>query len=135
MTSWGSSAPSLRLRPKAGGGRSGRTKPLSAHDYVPEFFQIADGAVCVPMSAQGELLGVLHLNGKALTEEQLAARAQIAVTVADQIGLAVMNLRLRETLRHQSIRDPLTGLFNRRYMEESMRRELYRAARDQAPIG
>ena len=45
------------------------------------------------------------------------------------------NLRLRESLRAQSIRDPLTGLFNRRYMEETLERELRRAARDRHPVG
>jgi diguanylate cyclase (GGDEF)-like protein len=42
---------------------------------------------------------------------------------------------LRETLRSQAVRDPLTGLFNRRYMEESLERELHRASRNRYPIG
>ncbi|MEB3232862.1 MAG: diguanylate cyclase, partial [Leptolyngbyaceae bacterium] len=48
---------------------------------------------------------------------------------------AIANLRLRETLHYQSIRDPLTGLFNRRYLEESLAQELIRAQRKQHPIG
>src|SRR5712692_7326588 len=44
------------------------------------------------------------------------------------------NLKLREMLRNQSIRDPLTGLFNRRYMEETLERELRRAERGQRPL-
>src|SRR5256886_16943848 len=44
------------------------------------------------------------------------------------------NLKLREMLRNQSIRDPLTGLFNRRYMEESLERELRRADRRGHPV-
>jgi diguanylate cyclase (GGDEF)-like protein len=55
--------------------------------------------------------------------------------VAERIGLAAANLRLREVLKAQSIRDPLTGLFNRRYMEESFERELHRANRDGITIG
>jgi diguanylate cyclase (GGDEF)-like protein len=55
--------------------------------------------------------------------------------VAEQIGLGLANLRLRDTLRMQSVRDPLTGLFNRRYMEESLERELRRAARKEGPLG
>jgi diguanylate cyclase (GGDEF)-like protein len=51
------------------------------------------------------------------------------------MALALANLRLRESLRNQSIRDPLTGLFNRRYMQESLEREIHRANRDQSPIG
>jgi diguanylate cyclase (GGDEF)-like protein/PAS domain S-box-containing protein len=93
--------------------------------------------VCVPMMAQGEALGLLHLKGlPALDQEspehlpqRLDSREQLAVTAAAHIALALANLRLRETLRAQSIRDPLTGLFNRRYMMESLDRELRRAAR------
>ncbi len=96
---------------------------------------VPEAAMCVPMSAQGEVLGILHLashRADALGLEEMRAESlrQLAAAVAEQIGLAVTNLRLRETLRHQSIRDPLTGLFNRRYMEESLARELHRAARE-----
>jgi diguanylate cyclase (GGDEF)-like protein len=59
----------------------------------------------------------------------------MATTVADQLGLAVANLKLRETLRNQSIRDALTGLFNRRYLEETLERELSRARRTNASLG
>lgn len=52
-----------------------------------------------------------------------------ARAVGERISMALANLRLREVLRSQSIRDPLTGLFNRRFMEESFERELRRAAR------
>ena len=44
------------------------------------------------------------------------------------------SLTLRETLKFQSVRDPLTGLFNRRHMEESLERELLRAARNTKPV-
>jgi diguanylate cyclase (GGDEF)-like protein len=53
-----------------------------------------------------------------------------AGAVGERISLALANLRLREVLRSQSIRDPLTGLFNRRYMEEALARDLRRAARN-----
>lgn len=89
---------------------------------------------CVPLMAQGEALGMLYLNSQErgqLTE----AKQRLAVTVAEQIALALANLKLRETLRSQSIRDPLTGLFNRRYLEESLERELHRARRNQHSVG
>jgi len=50
------------------------------------------------------------------------------MSIAEQIALTLANRRLRETLRAQSIRDPLTGLFNRRYVEESLEREVIGAA-------
>jgi diguanylate cyclase (GGDEF)-like protein len=87
-------------------------------------------------------LGVLHVRGGSLDADDHAGGLQhlldseqrLAATVADQIALALANLRLRESLRAQSIRDPLTGVFNRRYMEESLERELRRAARRGYPI-
>jgi diguanylate cyclase (GGDEF)-like protein/PAS domain S-box-containing protein len=90
--------------------------------------------LCVPMMAQGEALGLLHLSlphpGR-LSE----AKQRLAMTVAEQIALSLANLKLQETLRNQSIRDPLTGLFNRRYMEESLEREMRRAVRGRHPVG
>jgi PAS domain S-box-containing protein len=80
------------------------------HHSTPE------GYLCVPMMAQSEALGVLHLtqpDGQKLTE----AKQRLAITMAEHIAMALSNLRLHETLRSQSIRDPLTGLFNRRFME------------------
>ena len=53
----------------------------------------------------------------------------LAVTVGDHISLALANIRLRETLRHQVVHDVLTGLFNRRYLEETLEREIYRSRR------
>ena len=52
-----------------------------------------------------------------------------------QLALALANIRLRSTLRDQSVRDALTGLFNRRYMEESLDREIRRAAREGYGLG
>jgi diguanylate cyclase (GGDEF)-like protein len=54
--------------------------------------------------------------------------------MGEQIGLAMANFRLRETLRNQSIRDPLTNLFNRRYVQESLEREVHRARRNKRPV-
>ncbi len=56
-------------------------------------------------------------------------------TIVDSLSLALANLRLRETLRQQSFRDPLTGLFNRRYMEETLEREILRASRAGEHVG
>jgi diguanylate cyclase (GGDEF)-like protein len=49
--------------------------------------------------------------------------------------MAIANLKLKETLKHQSIRDPLTGLYNRRYLEETLTQEIVRAERKQHSIG
>jgi diguanylate cyclase (GGDEF)-like protein len=95
--------------------------------------------LCIPMVAQGDSLGVLSIDDPALCHStanpRLVQRTQeLATTVAEQISLAFANLMLRETLKYQSVRDPLTGLFNRRHMEESLERELLRAARNAKPV-
>ena len=87
------------------------------------------------MMAQGETIGSLHVRVADESADPASAREQLAVTVAEHIGLALANLRLQKTLRDQAIRDPLTGLFNRRYMEEMLERELLRANRRGSPVG
>ncbi|MBD1834462.1 diguanylate cyclase [Cyanobacteria bacterium FACHB-472] len=89
--------------------------------------------LCVPMMAQGEAIGTLQVMATA-PEQLSAAKQQLATTVAEHVAIALANLKLRETLKNQSIRDPLTGLFNRRYMEESLEREMRRAERNQQSL-
>lgn len=93
-------------------------------------------SLCVPFMAQGEALGIVSLQKRRAHEQQDPAPAssadaerRLAEVLAEQVALALGNLKLRETLRNQSICDPLTGLFNRRYMEESLEREFSRANR------
>jgi diguanylate cyclase (GGDEF)-like protein len=88
-------------------------------------------AACMPLIANGELLGALHLVDGAGMSAELQQRMGV---FGEQVALAVANLQLRETLRNQSTRDPLTGLFNRRYCEETLTRELARAQRETAPL-
>ncbi|RKZ91339.1 MAG: diguanylate cyclase [Candidatus Parabeggiatoa sp. nov. 1] len=90
--------------------------------------------LCVPMIAQGELLGLLHIaqpQSNSLSE----AHQRLAETIAEQVALALANLKLRQTLHNQSIRDPLTNLYNRRYLEETLEREFYQAERNHQPVG
>ena len=89
---------------------------------------------CIPMMAQGEALGILYLSFLEVQNFN-KNQQQLGTMIARSIGLALANLKLRESLRNQSIRDPLTELFNRRYMEESLEREINRATRKQHSIG
>jgi len=97
------------------------------------------GYLCVPMIAHGEILGLLSLLQNPQEndpEETLAeSKKKLAVTAAKQIALSLANLNLKNSLREQAIRDPLTGLFNRRYMEEMLEREIFRVRRKGAPLG
>ena len=95
--------------------------------------------VCLPLLAQGETLGILHIldgpvkNDKA-DEARMAEKCRLAKILADNIGLGIANLKLRESMRNLSIRDPLTGLFNRRYMEEALEQELHRTTRNKVQL-
>jgi diguanylate cyclase (GGDEF)-like protein len=88
---------------------------------------------CIPILAHGETIGLLHLRfgseGEELRKEAIAEQRRLGLVCAEQISLAIANVKLRDQLRDQSIRDVLTGLFNRRYMLETCRREFSRAAR------
>lgn len=97
---------------------------------------VKDGAtarLCLPMVTQGEVAGCLSVSGNALAQLGDNGRAWI-VQLAEQLGLALSNIRLRMSLRQQSIVDPLTQLYNRRYMDEALKRELARAARHGKPV-
>ena len=90
--------------------------------------------ICIPILAQGEALGVLHFQAAKDRREISASELSLAGTFAEQTGLSIANIRLREALRSQSIRDSLTGLFNRRYLEETLDREVHRTARASQPL-
>jgi len=87
------------------------------------------GYLCLPMVAHGEIMGLLHIRFADENDRTRNIIIQSALAAAEQLSLILANLRLRETLKNQSIRDSQTGLFNRRYMEDSLIRELSRAER------
>lgn len=114
--------------------RRGQAYPLAGtapsfsckHVHWPNPDSPGAGYLCVPLAAHNEMIGVLTFDGE---RAPTADERPIALAAAEQLSLALANLRLKETLRTQSIRDPLTGLFNRRYLEVSLERELQRSAR------
>ncbi len=100
--------------------------------------------LCAPISASEEILGLLSLcfrQGKSSDSDNngdpntIKAKQMALTRVAEHYAVSLVNLRLRETLRMECIRDPLTGLYNRRYMEESLQREARRAKRHNTSIG
>lgn len=100
---------------------------------------IARGSLCVPMIAHGETLGLLLLiknpQERAHEETLNDSKKRLAVTAAKQIALSLANVNLRNSLQEQAIRDSLTGLFNRRYMEEMLEREISRVRRKGSSLG
>jgi diguanylate cyclase (GGDEF)-like protein len=88
-------------------------------------------SACIPLTTQGESLGWLYLSSQGIGP---LPKLKVAVAAADQLAFALANLKLRQSLRDLSVRDPLTGLFNRRYLSESLGRELARCARRGLPL-
>jgi diguanylate cyclase (GGDEF)-like protein len=84
---------------------------------------------CEPLLAGGEVIGVLYLKGVVADD----SRFRLTV-LSENIASALVNHRLQRGLREQTIRDPLTGLFNRRYMEETLALEIARSARSGSPL-
>ncbi len=91
--------------------------------------------LCVPMVAYGEALGLMHVWCEPVPDDEaLQTLKSTAVAISEQTALSLANTKLRQVLRDQSIKDGLTGLFNRRYMEETLARELARAQRHEKPL-
>ncbi len=88
----------------------------------------AEAYICLPLIAQGEAVGVLYL----ATEEPDGAFLR---TLARTMSLSLGNIRAHQELKEQSIRDALTGLVNRRYLNEQLGLEVARASRDASTIG
>lgn len=100
------------------------------HIQVP-LAGVSTATACIPLIAQGTSLGFVFISGAGPGPLE---RVSIAISAAEQLALALTNLQLQESLRVQSIRDPLTGLFNRRYLEESLPREMARCKRHDMPL-
>ena len=94
---------------------------------------LAVETLCVPMMAHGETLGVFYIGS--LYRGRITEIKPLAETVAKHISLALANLKLRDTLNHLRLRDPLTKLYNRHYLEEALEREIQRSVHHSLPLG
>jgi diguanylate cyclase (GGDEF)-like protein/PAS domain S-box-containing protein len=117
--------------------RTGRLHVVAAGDHTAECSHVISGPhsyCCLPLLAHGEAIGILHF--KTIESGELSQPLLLLATMfAEQVGLSLANICLREALRNQSIRDPLTGLYNRRYLKEMMERETRRAVRAEQGLG
>lgn len=96
----------------------------------------AESYVCMPVQGQGQVLGLLHIalevSARSMRPTRDAEQRMRAMT--DRVGPALANLRLRDALREMALHDGLTGMYNRRYLEDVLIRELHRAERSGRPV-
>ncbi|MEM9633709.1 MAG: diguanylate cyclase [Pseudomonadota bacterium] len=91
--------------------------------------------LCLPILAHGETVGLMHLTPAAnSSKEEFLEQRKLAQMAAEQVSLAIANTRMRDELHNQSIRDPLTGLFNRRHFIDLLRTGLERSQHSGQPV-
>lgn len=95
---------------------------------------------CIPLTAYGEIIGLLNIKMKQQEYENLSQEdqkhiKQVLRVFSEQISLAISNLKLHEKMKDLAIHDPLTGLYNRQYLEETFEREVNRAKRNKSHLG
>ena len=118
--------------------RTGHPHKVEAGDSTARCAHARDvrcSYLCLPILAQGETLGILHLQVMQEGAQLDPAELSFRTTFAGQVGLSIANIKLRDALRTQSVRDALTGLYNRRYLEETLEREVRRATRAHQCLG
>lgn len=94
-------------------------------------------ALCIPLLARGDLVGVLTIEPAAEYADAarwLEENQEAAASLAEQLALALMNIKLRDSLQEQSLRDALTGLYNRRQMDSSVAEIFAKAIRQASPM-
>jgi diguanylate cyclase (GGDEF)-like protein len=91
---------------------------------------IGESAMCMPMSARGQILGILCLKLSGEATRSLTQVEPLLKAVADHLGMAITNIELQARLIKASVRDPLTNLYNRRYLSEAAEQEMARARRN-----
>jgi len=151
VSTWGTTKPSIKqsFTPsdchalKSGllhvAGKAGGAALACAHATS----ELKDNSICAPMIAQGESLGMLYLQASPAEMDQpeevrkflFKTKQRLAGTVAEHVALALANIQLREKLRYQATRDPLTNLFNRRFLEETLSLQMFKARRSGVSIG
>jgi diguanylate cyclase (GGDEF)-like protein len=93
-----------------------------------------DDVFCVPLVSHGKVMGILGVAGTALADGGGVQLRDWITQLASQLALALSNVELRARLRLQSFVDPLTQLYNRRYLDKAFRRELAVAHRRGTPL-
>lgn len=128
---WGAEPAGPEVLPAGGCFALKRGRTQSCGPDMPCVAEACGAAgLCIPLTARGEVHGILRLSGLS----PAAPEAALARALADTLSLAYANAALRERLRAEALRDPLTGLYNRRFLAEVGPRLEAQARRRAAPL-
>jgi diguanylate cyclase (GGDEF)-like protein len=85
---------------------------------------------CIPIVGRGQILGMLHLRSEAFRDAKATLLLKQTIErLVDQLSLSLTNIELRERLENMALRDGLTGLYNRRFLDEMLEHELAKLRR------
>ena len=89
--------------------------------------------LCVPLIAHNTVNGVMGIFS---ASPRVFVGRDIALycAIGEQIGVAITNARLHESVQQLALTDSLTGAYNRRHLENVLTRELARTARNRHPL-
>lgn len=116
--------------------RRGQIHVFMKTSSAPRCDHIKDSVVrsmCIPISGQGDIQGLMCLQSERPVGSDVSDWS-VAQKIVDHLAPVLINLTLQEALRNQLMRDQLTGLFNRRYLDESLIKEISRARRHNLPV-
>jgi diguanylate cyclase (GGDEF)-like protein len=117
--------------------RFGRTHEHHVHTDLCCHHLLAESRMhhmCMPMVTQGAVIGMMSVRLDSQSTAQFAIHRELITALAEQVSLALANVRLREALRAQSSNDPLAHPYNRRLPGATWKRELLRSTRSQTSL-
>jgi len=110
-----------------------RPMGVKKHNAENACFTCSPEAYCVPLLDAEKAFGVLRIeNRKMKTNKHLRG---LGFIIAEYMALAISNIRMRKRLRAMTLIDPLTGLHNRRFLDDAIRREIGKANRSGSHLG
>lgn len=117
--------------------------PHTGRLYTHIGYSLNKKYLCTPINVSGKTLAILSMDVGSVYkdipeqefQEKMTSIRIVLTGVIEHYVLSLMNLRLQDALRKEAIVDPLTGLYNRRHMEASLKRESRRVQRRNSSLG